>query len=217
MQKFFFAVVVALLCTVGFGSVALTTQEGQETDHGRERGESDKAFEIFEHILNLTESPDRKKNLPQIETAYREIIEQYPAASIAEECYWRLALIYLRDYDPPELGKAETLYREFVRKYPESSDRTVFADAISESYYEAHEWKRLLKFHAPVIKKFIEGERLSRPTELFMYSEAKFHLGDLTEARKGYKIVIALFPKSGESQKARKMLAIINEIKYSAP
>ncbi len=217
MQKCLNAVIVALLAIVGFSSIALTTEEEQGADYLRKQSGSDKAFAIFERILNLTEASDRKKNIPQIETAYREIIEQYPAASIAEECYWRLALIYLNDYDPPQFRKAETLYREFMRKYPESSDRYVFSDAISESYHEAHEWKRLMKFHSPVIKKFIEGEKLLRPTELFMYSEAKFHMGDLAEAGKGYNIVITLFPESGESRKAKKMLDIINEKKSPSP
>ena len=217
MQKCLNAVLVALLATVGFSAIALTPEGEQGSDYPRQQRESDKAFAIFEKILNLTEASDRKKNILQIETAYREIIEQYPAASITEECYWRLALIYLNDYDPPQFRKAETLYREFMRKYPASVDRYVFSDAISERYHEAHEWERLMKFHSPVIKRFIEGEKLLRPTELFMYSEAKFHMGDLAEAGKGYKIVITLFPESGESQKAKKMLNIINEEKSPVP
>jgi hypothetical protein len=42
--------------------------------------------------------------------------------------------------------------------------------------------------------------------EMLMYSEAKFHLGDMDEARKGYNIVTIYFPNSIESSMAKKRL-----------
>jgi tetratricopeptide (TPR) repeat protein len=211
MQKYLNAMIVAFLASFVFIPVSPAIEDEQETGQLSREVQNSKATAIFEKILNLAEMPERNKYLPEIEAAYREIIENYPAASIAQECYWRLLLIYLKDYEPPQFERAEKLYGEFIRKYPHSNAKNIFSDAISESYHKAQSWKKLLRFNSPVIKKFIDGGTLSRPDELFMYSEAKFHMGDLVEAEKGFKIVIALFPNSGESEKAKKILKIMHK------
>jgi len=178
-----------------------------------------KALETFQKILELTENTDRTDVLPGIEAAYRDIIDKYPKASINQECYWRLMSLYITDYNPPAYEKAESLYGEFFKIYPDSTLKNMIVDILSNSYYRSAKWEKLLKFHTPVVKKFIElssgkqsleKENLTRPQEMFMYSEAKFNLGDLAEAEKGYKIVIALFPGSKESVVSKDRLEEIN-------
>lgn len=211
MQKYGNAMIVAFLASFVFIPASLAIEGEQETGQLSQEVQNSRATAIFEKILNLAELPERNKNLPEIEAAYREIIEDYPAASIAQECYWRLLLIYLKDYEPPQFERAENLYGKFIRKYPHSNAKNIFSDAISESYHKAQEWKKLLRFNSPAIKKFIDDGTLPRPAELFRYSEAKFHMGDLVEAEKGFKIVVVLFPHSGESEKAKKILEIIHK------
>jgi hypothetical protein len=50
-----------------------------------------------------------------------------------------------------------------------------------------------------------------------MYAEAKFGLNDLTEAEKGYKIVVADFAETKEGSFARKRLEEIRTKKTKRP
>jgi tetratricopeptide (TPR) repeat protein len=170
-----------------------------------------KALEAFKRILTLTEEASREAILPQIEIAYLEIIREYPDSSIAQESYWRLVLIYVDESIPPRYDEAERLYNEFIKKYPESQMRSMIEDTLSKNYYNNGEWDRLLRLYIPPVKEYIKTGKLDRPHSLFMYSEAKFNLGDLIEAEKGYKIVIALFPNSAEAVTSKSRLEEIKK------
>ncbi len=181
-----------------------------------------KAMAAFQKILDLTQEADRSAVLPQIEAAFRDIIDKYPKASITQECYWRLMTVYLTDYSPPSFEKAEAVREEFIKKYPDSRTKDLIDDTLSNGYYMNSKWEKLLKFYTPAVKRFIKESAgkekidrgsLSRPLEMFMYSEAKLNLGDLAEAEKGYKIVIALFPDSKESATSKKRLEDIKSRK----
>ncbi len=213
---------LCLLLVPVFSSRVAAEEAKKDTDEPGVEEQEKKAFEIFQKILELAENTDRMTVLPKIEAAYGDIIEKYPKASIHQESYWRLMSVYLNDYNPPVFGKAESLYSEFLKNYPNSTLKNMIDDNLSNSYYSNAKWEKLLKFHTPVVKKFIElssekqsleKENLSRPQEMFMYSEAKFNLGDLTEAEKGYRIVIALFPGSKESAVSKERLEEINKRK----
>ncbi|MEK7333505.1 MAG: hypothetical protein AAB017_09025, partial [Nitrospirota bacterium] len=80
-------------------------------------------------------------------------------------------------------------------------------------YYANKMWDRLLRIFTPHVKKFIATWKLDRPYHLFMFSEAKFNLGDLIEAEKGYKIVIEFFPKTTEGETSKKRLEEIKKLK----
>lgn len=166
-----------------------------------------KALEAFSKILELTESAeDRASVLKPIEAAYRDIIDKYPKAYISQECYWKLMTIYTSESNPPLFEKAEKLYYEFVKKYPDSKFKVLLGDTLAEGYYKNGKWEKLLNFFAPVIKEFIQTDKLLRSPEMFLYSEAKFHMGDFVEAEKGYKIVISRFPGSNDSNVSKKRL-----------
>lgn len=176
-----------------------------------------KALEAFNQILELTEdSTDRASILKPLEAAYRDIISKYPKAVLSQECYWRLVMIYINEYNPPLFEKAEQAYDDFIKKYPDSQVKNLIAHTLTDAFYKQGKWDKLLKFYAPAIKEFIRTEKLAGPSEMFLYSEAKFHTGDLVEAEKGYKIVIDRFPGSRDSSISKKRLEEIKDKKSKA-
>ncbi|MCX7793899.1 MAG: hypothetical protein N2257_05790 [Thermodesulfovibrionales bacterium] len=168
------------------------------------------ALEAFNKILELTESGSREKILPKLERAYLEIINNYPQAPLAQESYWRLIIIYTRDYKPPKSEEAEKLYDKFIRLYPDSPFRKDIEDTIVRFYYNQQEWERLLALQIPYIKEYIKTGELKTPVHLFYYSEAKLGLGDIKEAEKGFRTIITLFPNSSEAMVAKKRLEEIS-------
>jgi tetratricopeptide (TPR) repeat protein len=175
------------------------------------------AFKEFEKILDMTENAERSSILPRIEAAYYDIIRRYPEASLAQESYWRIMLIYMRDYNPPAFEKAEALREEFVKKHPDSRLRDTIDNTLGEGYYSHAQWDKLLRFYNPSIKRSIETGKFTRANDIFMYSEAKFNLNDLEEAAKGYRIIIATFPDTRVSALAQKRLEEIQAGKPKQP
>ncbi|RPI37495.1 MAG: hypothetical protein EHM54_03050, partial [Nitrospiraceae bacterium] len=189
--------------------LSCATPERESVSSGHElsvREQSERAIEALQEISRLVECCDRKTIRPQIEAAYVDIIKKYPGSLLVHECYKKLMLIYLTEYEPPALEKAELLHDEFVRKYPESSERNLLDDTLGEVYYRNAAWKKLMDLYAPAIRRFIAKRELKSPMDMLMYAEAKFHLGDMDEARKGYNIVIFYFPASIESSLATRRL-----------
>jgi tetratricopeptide (TPR) repeat protein len=175
-----------------------------------------KAYELFDEILTLTETSDTKTVLPQIETLYFKIIREYPETALAQESYWRLISIYVDRSIPPGYEKAETLYFEFLKKYPGSVIKNMIEDTLSKSYYKNGKWDKLSKLYSSAVNEFKEKGKLSKPDPMFMYAEAEFNLGDLTEAERAYKIVIDLFPTSSKAAASKRRLEEIKKTKAKA-
>ena len=195
-------------------AVTKTDRGAEETSAGLSVEEQDKrALVLFQQAFDILQSSDRRAAVPKMETLYREIIDKYPKAALTQEAYWRLVLIYLRDYDPPAFGKAEAAYKDFVQKYPGSQFGREMEGDISDAYYRRGKWESLLKFYTPAVRQYIEKGTLARPLDMFMYAEAKMNLGDTVEAAKGYKIVIARFPESREGSMAKQRLEAIEKTK----
>ncbi len=196
-------------------SAATKTDRGaEEASTGLSVEEQDKgALELFQKAFDVLQSSDRKTAVPKMETLYREIIDKYPKAALTQEAYWRLVLIYLRDYEPPAFDKAEATYKDFVEKYSGSQFGREMEGDISDAYYRMGKWESLLKFYTPAVRQYIEKGTLARPRGMFMYSEAKMNLGDTVEAVKGYKIVVARFPESREGSMAKQRLEAIEKTK----
>ncbi|MBI4698948.1 MAG: hypothetical protein HY758_08605 [Nitrospirae bacterium] len=96
-----------------------------------------KALETFNSILSLSGSTDeRDAVVKKREEKYSEIIYLYPKASVVEESYWRLIMIYLEDHYPRDYIKAETLFREFRGKHPDSPLENLIAESLAGSYYQ---------------------------------------------------------------------------------
>lgn len=193
--------------------VATADEQVKNSEEMSAEDQDSKAMEVFRKVRELMENSDRMTVLSEIEASYMEIITRYPGALISQETYWRLLMVYLTDYTPPVFDKAEGLYAEFIRKYPDSNMKNLIDDTLSNSYYSNAKWEKLLRFLTPRVKVFIETGKLSRPVDMFMYSEAKKNRGDLAEAEKGFKIVIALFPDSKEGALSKERLEEIKKIR----
>ncbi len=172
-----------------------------------------KATELFRQVVDILGDSDRKTAVPKMEVLYKKIIDEYPEAPVAQECYWRLILIYLRDYTPPQFGKAEEYHRRFVGRYPDSQFRREIEDSMAKAYYTGGKWSSLLALYTPEVKRYIESGKLDRPQDMFLYAEAKMNLGDLVEAEKGYRIVVSLFPATREGSLAKMRLEKIAKSK----
>ncbi|TAL22013.1 MAG: hypothetical protein EPN94_11950 [Nitrospirae bacterium] len=173
-----------------------------------------KVNELFGRILGLTEeAADRQSILPQMEALYDEIINNYPDAALVQEIYWRLITLLVDEFKPPKTDKAERLYKDFLRKYPDSTLSGNIEQVLGQFYYTNKMWDSLLRMFTPHVKKFIATGKLDSPYHLFMFSEAKFNLGDFIEAEKGYKIVMEFFPKTGEGETSKNRLEEIKKTK----
>ncbi len=172
-----------------------------------------KALEAFENILSLSQATeDRKTVLPQMEKIYAEIINKYPDASLAQESYWRLIAIYADDYSPADYTRAENLYYEFIGKYPNSPLKSIAEETLGTSYYKDEKWDKLLSICKPAVQEYFNNKTRPRPALIFMFSEANFNLGNYSEALKGYKIVIDLFPRLNESIKSKARLQVLEKL-----
>jgi len=171
------------------------------------------AYEIFEEILILTETSDMKDAFPKIESLYLKIINDYPDKALAQECYWRLVILYVEKSTPPLFEKAEQTHAEFLTKHPQSLIKYLIEDTLSKGYYKNGKWENLLELNLSAVEAFYETGTLSNPAPLFMYAEAQFNLGDLGEAEKAYKSLVELFPKSRMTTTAKERL---DEIKMKS-
>jgi tetratricopeptide (TPR) repeat protein len=205
------------LLSAGFSCVTYTDKPQVEIKEAEEdlnvAKQNEQALALFQKIYETTEQNDRNSIIPQLESMYLDIINKFPKAALAQEAYWRILLIYLNDYNPPAYDKLESTYAKFIEKYPDSPFRSEIEDNISKMYYRKAKWDSLMRFYTPAVKNYIAIGKLNRAQEIFLYSEAKINLGDLAEAEKGFKIVIAHFPDTREASLARQRLAAIANMK----
>jgi outer membrane protein assembly factor BamD (BamD/ComL family) len=205
-----------LLCSAVFIAAVpsvLHAEEEKKADSELSADEQNKlALEAYELILELSASGERKDILQQLENAYYGVISKYPKANLAQEAYWRLIQIYLGEYHPPAIEKAERVREEFVRKYPDSKMKMVIDRSVVDWYLKNAKWDKITAFFAPAIRKSIETGKYNI-YEIMMYTEAKYNLGDMTEAEKGYKIINANFPSTKEGARARQRIEEIGKQK----
>jgi len=165
------------------------------------------SLEVFKKVLEIREKgPLTPESIKKIEALYQKIIKEYPQSPLTEESYVYLIILYLRDYKPPQLDRAERTYKEFIMKYPSSSVRNRIESLLSTYYYSKKMWKRIIEIHYHRIRRFIETGKIDNPYFLYIYSEAKLHLGDIEEAEKGYRWVIKLAPGTNTAVKAQARL-----------
>jgi tetratricopeptide (TPR) repeat protein len=163
----------------------------------------EKSLQLFNEIYKLvSSSPDKKSVLPEIEKLYLEIITKYPDAPLAKESYWRLVRVYMYDYSPPAFQKAELRYQEFSDKYPQSQLIKRIQEVISKGYYRNSDWNNLLRICTPEFNALKEKGQKPKPSLIYMYSEANFHLGNIEEAIEGYRALVKLYSRTNEGRKA---------------
>jgi tetratricopeptide (TPR) repeat protein len=172
--------------------------------------QEEKSVEAYTDILEMTANVDKLTIVPQLKEKYLELIEDYPDAYFAEESFLRLIELSFRYYDEPNVDAAEHYYMEYFRKYPKPRLDKMMNDTMARSYYRFGFWGRLATFLEPHMMKYARTGKLRGPLYIFFYSEAKFHLQEHAEARKGYQTVIRLFPGSREAAISKERL---NKIK----
>jgi hypothetical protein len=113
--------------TVETGREEMREEPAVQMSHAEQK---EQAYEIFKQILELSDSPDRQANLPQIKQLYREIIDKYPDVGLAQECYLRLVLFAKAEKTAAGNAEAEKLYQEFSQKYPDSKLQKVIENEL---------------------------------------------------------------------------------------
>ena len=192
----------------------ITPPEKTKKEISPARQMENKSLNIFTDILDLAESTDdRQSILPKIEELYTRIINEYPDVPLAQESYWKLIELNLKEYNPSKTNKANMLYKEFVRKYPLSTLRSTIEDTLGKGLYQNAKWKQLLDLCAPTFSEYVENEKHPRASLLFMYAEANYHLENINEAIKAYEVAAELYPKLREGQKAITMLNTLTKKK----
>lgn len=174
--------------------------------------EQKETLDIFTRILEIYENAGSRKSAAQeAEVLYARIINEYPDTPLAQESYWKLISMFVRDYAPPDFKKADSYYYEFVAKYPGSVLRNAVQQTLINSYVRHAEWERLLKLCVPAIDEYKQKAKEPTPLVAFMYAEAHYRLGNLAEAVEGYEITLELYPSISFGKRAKKRLAEIRE------
>ena len=108
--------------SVGTGEKSLQAQETKQLSQVEQK---EQAYDIFKQILELSDSMNRRDNLPEIKDLYRKIIAKYPEIGLAQESYLRLIILAKEEDTAAGDVEAESLYQEFLGKYPNSNLRRV--------------------------------------------------------------------------------------------
>jgi len=174
--------------------------------------EQRETLDIFTQIMEIYESAEnRQAAAREAEVLYARIINEYPGTPLAQESYWKLITMSIRDYSPPNFAKAETYYEEFKSKYPDSVLQNAVEQTLMNGYAKHTEWERLLKFCAPAFKEFKEKGREPNPMVVYMYAESNYRLGNIAEAAEGFRTAMELYPGLGYGKMAKKRLEEIKQ------
>lgn len=181
-------------------TVAMTLQE-----------QNSLAMKKFSDMLEITKNARRQDVLVPLMDGYREIINKYPDSSLAQESYYRLMLMNLQDFDPPRETEAEKIYREYFAKYPKPRLGMTVNGELARYYYQNGKWEKLASFTTPFMREYVKSGKYGDTVFLFLYTEAKYHLGDYKEARKGYLTIKRLFPNSSDARLSDERLKVIDK------
>lgn len=178
--------------------------------------QNDKALIKFKEMLDGTADIKREEAIPMLAEGYNSIINQYPQSFLAEESYYRLMTMKLRDYYPPREEEAEQIYREYFQKYKKPRIGMAMNGDLARYYHDNQRWEKLAKFTTPFMREFAKSGKYGDTVFLFLYSEAKFHTKDYDEARKGYQIIRKNFKGTRDAEIAEKRLNTIKSIMEQA-
>ncbi len=174
--------------------------------------EQKETLDIFTQILEIYENAESKKAAAKdAEVLYNRIIKEYPGTPLAQESYWKLITISIRDNSPPNFAKAETYYKEFNAKYPDSVLKNAVEQTLMNGYAKHAEWEKLLEFCAPAFKNFKEKGKEPKPMVVYMYAESNYKLGNIAEAKEGFRTAMELYPGLGYGKMAKKRFEKIKQ------
>lgn len=173
------------------------------------------AMDRFRELLESTRELKRQEAMPLIMNGYSEVMEKYPDSLLAEESYYRLMSIYLLENFPPKEKEAEEVYREYFSRYKNPRLAMALNGDLARHYYKHGKWEKLAKFTTPFMREYVRSGRYGDTVFLFLYTEAKFHLKDYEEARRGYQIIKSKFKGKRDAKLAQQRLEYINSIQGS--
>lgn len=220
MNRITYSFVIALTVLIscvhvqdrGTAEPSLSSEDQQKEKSVLSRDEQAKeAMALFNTILEISQNEEREKAIVKKTELYKQLISEYPDAPLAQESYWRIIEIYLRDNDPPRIEEALSLYKEFLERYDKSPVRNAIESTFERFFYAKQRWRDLLEFVRPRIEHFVNTAELVSPTYMFLHAEAQYNLGEFDEATKAYKIVIRYFPDSRDAKISSERLRTIQE------
>jgi len=160
----------------------------------------------FELLLSRTQDLSMKERRPILEKGYYQMIEKFPDSFLSEESHMRLILLYMEQFNPPQVEKAEQIYRDYYQNYPQPRLGRAINETMARSYYNVGEWRRLEEFCVPFVKRYLESKDVNNSLYMYYYSEAKFNQGELLEAERGFRMLSRDFGDSGLGGTARMRL-----------
>jgi TolA-binding protein len=174
--------------------------------------QEEKAMQLFTQVLEDTRELTRPDAMPIIKKGFYETIEKYPDSFLAEESYYRLMTINLREVYPPKEEEAEEIYREYFKNYKNPRIGMTMTSDLARFYYDYQRWEKLAKFTTPFMREYVKSGKYGDTVFIFLYTEAKFYLKDYEEARKGYQIMKKNFAGTRNAEMAEKRLEYIKSI-----
>lgn len=166
----------------------------------------------FRDILESTRELKRQDAVPLILDGYDEVMEKYPNSYLAEESYYRKMSIYLLENYPPMEEEAEGLFREYFQKYKKPRLGMIMNSELARYYYSRQRWEKLARFTTPFMREYVKSGKYGDTVFLFLYTEAKFHLKDYEEARRGYQIIKKIFKGKRDAKLADQRLEYLNSL-----
>jgi tetratricopeptide (TPR) repeat protein len=166
-----------------------------------------RSAEAFNDLLEITSSsPDRDSILPAIQNKYLEIINNYPDAPLAQESYYRLIGVFLKDYYPPDYKSAEQYYADFIRSYPDSKFKYLVNVDLGRSYFRSQQWEKLMVLTKYAFDDYKKKGSAGSPTLLFMYAESNYNLGNINEAEEAFRAILKMFPTFADGVRSQARL-----------
>jgi len=190
----------------------LPAQDAGATDASRLSPTSQQrlAAQLFEDIYNISGGTGETIVAQKI-ALYRQIIDQCPDVPLAEESYWHLLKIMMKDVQPPQKEEALQLYATFNRRYPESRMRAVVSQELMKCLYQQAEWVDLDLIATACLQVATRNQdgASSEPVTVFLHAEAEYNLGKVPAAQAGYAEILHYFPQTRMAEIARARLAAI--------
>jgi outer membrane protein assembly factor BamD (BamD/ComL family) len=169
-------------------------------------------MKLFNEMLESTRELKREDYIPIIMKKYEEMIEKYPDTFRSEEAYYRMMRVNLREFYPPREEEAERLYREYFKKYKNPRVGMAMNGDLARHYFKHQRWEKLARFQTTFIKEYVKSGKYGDTLFLYLYTEAKFHLKDYEEARRGYQIIKRNFKGKRNAMMAEKRLEQLKTI-----
>ncbi|HXH05972.1 MAG TPA: transglycosylase SLT domain-containing protein [Vicinamibacterales bacterium] len=134
----------------------------------------------FFYLASLRELGEHDEYLRRV----RELVDELPDSSWAEEALDNLATHYLREDDP---ARAAEVFRELFERFPNGSKAERAAWELGWWHYRTGEYAEAARLFETAAVRFPRGD--TRPAVLYWAGRAHERLGRLPDARARYRLV----------------------------